>query len=281
MMSSTRQVVWWVSLALLLYGLAFCLACQLASPSQCLAQSDVLGQLLGDTRVLVGQEMYEQADKYFHRGVGHVHKEAFEDVFKRWALQITPRQHVHAHGSEVTEIMPWLRFATKADPSNVEPWLVSSYWVADELGQVGEAHKIVDEALQYQPKNYQLYAERGRLFLMQRKPAQAANALDIALRLWPSKMSRDDEQVRLDLARLLVYRGFLHEWNQEPEAAVIAYKKALAIQPNQTALRGQISEVEAGVDRRAWLEQAWETLFHPVNPMEECPHDHDHHHDEG
>ncbi len=274
-MPFSRQTVWGLLAGLSCLILAFCLACELAAPEDHGDDYDALSQLLGESRSLLGRGFYEQADRYFHRGVGHVHETAFKDFFVQWAELITPHSHEHAHGKEMAEVLPWLRFATKVDPEHVEPWLVSSFWMADELGQLDTAHKIVDEALRNHSGDYRLYAERGRLFLKQRKPAEAAHALDTALRQWsPVAADGDEEQASLDAVKILAYRAFLYEWAGDTNAAIAAYEHALSLRPDHKALRERVHALRAGVDRRAWLEHAWDTLFAAPNPMQDCGHEH-------
>lgn len=274
-MSVSRQTMWGLLAGLSCWMLAFCLACTLAVPEGEGDDYDALSQLLGESRALLGRGFYEQADRYFHRGVGHVHETAFEDFFVQWAEHITPHSHEHAHGKEMAEILPWLRFATRVDPENVEPWLVSSFWVADALGQIDRAHEILDEAQRAHPGDYRLYAERGRLFLQQRKPAEAAHALDTALRQWtPEAADGDEEEASLDAVKILAYRAFLHEWAGETNAAIAAYEQSLSLRPDSKALRERVQALRAGIDRREWLEHAWDSLFAAPNPMQDCGHEH-------
>ncbi len=274
-MTVSRQNAWGFLAGLSFWILAFCLACELAAPEDHGDDYDALSQLLGESRSLLGLGFYEQADLYFHRGVGHVHETAFKDFFMQWAEQITPQSTEHAHGKEMAEVLPWLRFATKVDPKNVEPWLVSSFWMADELGQLDTAHTIVDEALRNHPGDYRLYAERGRLLLKQRKTAEAACALDTALRHWsPVAADGDEEQASLDAVKILSYRAFLYEWAGETNAAVSSYEHALSLRPDQKALRERVDELRAGVDRRASLENVWDNLCAAPHPMRDCGHEH-------
>lgn len=274
-MPVARQTVWGLVAGVSCWILAFCLACVLADPESQADDYDALSQLLGESRSLLGRGFYEQADRYFHRGVGHVHETAFADFFVQWAEHITPHTHEHTHGKEMAEILPWLRFTTRVDPEHVEPWLVSSFWMADELGQIDRAHAIIDEALRTHRGDYRLYTERGRLFLKQRKPAEAARALDTALRQWsPEAADGDKEQASLDAAKIRSYRGFLHEWAGETNAAIAAYEQSLSLRPDQKALRDRVQALRAGVDRRAWLDEAWDSLFVAPNPMQDCGHEH-------
>ena len=137
-MSDSRSSSWLLPAAalLLLWGVAFSMAAQLTlSPLNLLSgDTSVAERLLGASRVAFGNSFFEEADNYFHKGVGHVHQKAFSnDLFQMLKAEIEPSVHVHPEGVEVSEIMPWLRFTTEMDPNNVDAYLTTAYWLEDSI----------------------------------------------------------------------------------------------------------------------------------------------------
>lgn len=188
---------------------AFSLACALVEPESGPTDGGWVERLLGSTRVALGGQCYEQADRYFHRGVGHTTTKAFDDPFQRVARRITPEEHQHTAGFEVGEIMPWLRWTTRMDPHNVEAYLVAAYWAAGPLGQQDAAERIYREALRVNPGDYRVVYDWARWALRHGDRDRAARLLDSALRCWPAPVGAADRQAQLDRQGMLEFRAAL------------------------------------------------------------------------
>jgi len=160
----------WVALVLaVMWGTAFALCCRLTSEplmpgdetdSPAMAGSVAI-KALGASRVAVGDQLYANADRTFHMGVGVYRRRAFTSGFMRLARAIAPEEHVHLHAESVNEIVPWLYFATRADPHNVEAYVVAAFWLAGEGNRPDLAEHVLDEARANNPKDYRVYLEKG------------------------------------------------------------------------------------------------------------------------
>lgn len=193
----------WVALFLaVMWGTAFALACRLTSEplmfgdetdspvttgspatagSPAIAGSSAMAdsvaiKAFGATRMAVGNQLYANADRAFHMGVGVYRRPAFTSGFMRLAQAIMPEGIAHLHADGVNEMVPWLYFATRADPHNVEAYVVAAFWLAGEGGRPDLAERVLNEARANNPKDYRVYQEKGRLAL------KAA--------LWPRRRAR-------------------------------------------------------------------------------------------
>jgi tetratricopeptide (TPR) repeat protein len=232
-----------------------------------------MANVLGSSRTALSQSLYETADAYFHHGVPHTHREALTNsVFKRLAKRMHPDVHDHAEGDEVKEIMPWLRFATQMDPHNVEAYLVAAFWLASTVDQPQEALDVLREAQRNNPGDYRIYADKGRVYMFMHDKERAVKALERGLRLWPGNQDPQDEQTRIDLARMLSYRAFLYELAGQEQSALALFRRAQKITPGNPALERRVAMLENGQVNTEWAHDAWEHLF----TVHEDEHDHGH-----
>jgi len=277
MSRAVSQEIWPLAALLLLCGAAFALACRLAELDFQAAQAEdsVAGRLLVASRRVAGEHLVEMADQYFHQGVPHLHERALHDVFQRWRDQISPTAHRHPRERGIHEIMPWLRFATAVDPDNVEAFVTAAYWLAGQGGRPDVAEQVLREAQQLHPRDYRIYQERGRIYLLQRKGPEAARAFDAALLLWPSGLDSEEDAVRSDLGQIIAYRAFLCEVEGNEDRALELFKRAAAMFPDNKALRRRVSALEQGEPSRKWAQKNWDQLFAAPSCAREG-HDHDH-----
>lgn len=265
-----------------LWVAGFALACRLGDNVSGGAEEgeSVLGRLLGGSRDALSEELYLTADLYFHRGVPHQSVKVIDDVFQEWAREVQPSAHEHARGEYLYEIMPWLRFATQMDPHNVEAYVVAAYWMGEGRDpDVGLA--ILQEALRHN-RDYRLYSEKARLHMILQEGSKAARALDAGIRLWPSEQDPKEKQVRLELARMLTYRAFLHELDGEAKQALELFRRSREMFPDNKALARQVEMLEKGEITQSWAQGTWKVLF-PAKMQ--CArgevHEHEHEHEHG
>jgi tetratricopeptide (TPR) repeat protein len=261
---------------LMLWGTAFALGCFVVpnDPADDLG-GGVMAQLFTSSRGVLAEKFYLTADTYFHRGVGHHKEQAFTSWLESLHDNVRPESHEHAEGEEIAEIMPWLYFAAETDPDNVETVLVTAYWLSRNLNRPDEALALVNEALRRHPDDYELYAERARIYMMKHNAVKAANNLDHAIMLWPSDENPDDEGARLNLAQILSYRGFLWQIEGNADEAIRVYERAYAMFPEHDGLRMRLKRLRRGELRMSWARDTWQALFAE-------PHDdHDEHDDHG
>ena len=238
-------------MVILALGMSFCLSCWISlaianDPAKADDQS-AFGMMLGESKVALTGYFYEQADTFFHGGWEHQTKEAFLDGFyQKLAGNISPRYHIHLSGSEVKEIMPWLRLATITDPHDVRIFLDAAFWLTHEAARPDLAEKVLLNAQIENPFNYQIQLERGRLFLMEKKIKDARNAFNAGLAFWPGKEKTDNYETLDGKARLLLYRALLHEADGNKNEAISCLKQILALFPDRANIQKRIQEIEEG-----------------------------------
>jgi len=270
------------------WGLAFSLACILTASTPLPAQEGGLTDfLLGESRQAMSLTFFNEADLYFHKGVGHIESKAdTHSVFQRWQGNIIPEQHAHSDGGESAEILPWLKLATRADPNNVDAFLVSAFWAATGLHRSDIANQILAEGQRLNPNDYRIPLEKGRMSIRTRDFDSAFSALESALSLQAhsaaSSAEPDDRQFALDKAEILVFLGFLHELRETPGKAIECYKNALAIFPDRHYIKERIVLLEGGQtpkdSARSLLDKLTRQTVHDACQKDEG-HDHDHAHE--
>lgn len=227
--------------------LAFVLACLIPvlTPEEG-DMSGLTGKVIGEGRSAVSASLYEQADLYFHKGVGVVTKRAItNDWFQRSLDEISPHAHRHAEGVDSAEILPWLRMATSVDPHNVEAFLVMSFWLVTGVKRPDLAAQVLAEAQRQNPRDYRLPQEQGRMAIHEGRLTDARRKVEAALSRWPSGLP-EDRQALLDKAELYVLLGFLLEEGGEREKAVENFKNALAIFPERAYIKERVTVLERG-----------------------------------
>jgi len=272
-----------------MWGAAFSMACRLTldPPSNRKGDVSVAGQVFGASRLAFSSSFFTQADDYFHLGVGHVKPKAISnDRIQRWHAALQPSGHVHAEGAAVHEIMPWLEFAIRANPQNVDAYLTAAYWLG-----VAQRPYLAERVLllgqQQNPGDHRILAERARLLFDRHDDARAAALLDEGLRVWPSRLDPQDSQALLDLAAMLSYRGFLYELAGDSKAALALFRKALEASPGNVGLERRVRALEAGEDMTDKDRAVWNTVFgrnrtcgrEAEHLHDGDDHDHDHDHD--
>ncbi|MEI6633707.1 MAG: hypothetical protein WCP22_07810 [Chlamydiota bacterium] len=266
-----------------LAALSFSLACRLTTDPSFTppASTSLLGRLLGESRRAIGDDLFEQAERYFHRGVGHSRKAVSMGFFQRLSDEVQPRVPEHLAGGDIYEMMPWLRFATRMDPHNVDAYLGAAFWVAaQDDGHQQHALDILSEAQRNNPDDYRIPLERAQLLIHHGELHKAARAVDLALVMWENTRGVDPGQKRLDRAALLNYRGFLHELDGRPAEALVCYREHLSIRPEADGVRQIVQGIEQGRRSRADAERVLGAFMKKkITPDEYCHHDDDHPHD--
>ncbi len=232
--------------------LAFILACSLTASSPTPDPDAGLTEiLLGESRQALSLSFFNQADLFFHKGVDHIQSQAdTHSIFQRWQADITPEQHAHAEGAGSAEILPWLKLATRADPHNVDAFLVSAFWAASGLHRNDLAHQILNEAQRLNPGDYRIPLEKARLAIRTGNLTSAFSLLETVLILQsqtPVQGEEPDRQLTLDRAETFIYLGFLHEIRGTPSMAIECFKNALAIFPERVYIQGRVTLLEKGI----------------------------------
>ena len=272
----------WVTLFLaVIWGTAFALCCRLTS--EALIPGDETDSMaikaLDTSRTAVGEQLFEEADRTFHKGVGIYRRKAFTSWFSRLGQAITPEEHVHLHAESVNELVPWLYFAIRANPHYVEAYAVAAFWLAGEGGRPDLAERVLDEARANNPRDYRVYLEKGHLALKMGALTKATRAFDAANRLWERDSGSDKVQAQLDRAEMLACRGLLYEENKDIPHALTCYRDVLTIFPSRTGIRERMTELVKSGRARVAPADMWQAIIfqrQSVNEREEAEHHADH-----
>ena len=183
-----------------------------------------MAALMGDSRRLFANQLFVEADVYFHSGYyptifdtaeaentldmnskeeavtpqaasasGRRHYEdeggGFmgrpRDWVERFGRNFIPTEHTHLANGKVREILPWLRLSADMDPHRIQTYLTASYWLRGTLGQPDEAEQFLREGLRANPDSYEILIELGYVYDFNNKnPRIARNLFDLALRKW-------------------------------------------------------------------------------------------------
>jgi tetratricopeptide (TPR) repeat protein len=226
--------------------------------------------LLGESRQALSLSCFNQADLFFHKGVDHIQARAdTHSIFQRWQAGITPEQHAHAEGAGSAEILPWLKLATRADPHNVEAFLVAAFWAAAGLHRNDLAHQILAEAQRLNPGDYRITLEKGRMAIRAGNLPSAFSSLEAVLSLQsqaPVSGGEPDRQFALDRAETFIFLGFLYEIQGTPSKAIECFKNALAIFPERVYIKTRVTLLEEGTippdSARSLLEKLTQQTAH-------------------
>ncbi len=157
------------------------------------SDAPVFVRFLGEGRSIVSSLSVLQADRYFHGGVEHIqcghekgiaiaqrdieHYEQHKHESNSGApgrskynillnisraLEIT--DHVHLHGDQLKEIIPWLYYAAEIDPHNERAYVLTGFYLCDRLGKVDQAIAFLRKGLSKNPGSWEINAELGRIY---------------------------------------------------------------------------------------------------------------------
>lgn len=262
-----------------LWAAAFSLACLIFIQSGSAAPDAARGagtpallRLLGGSRTALGGRLYLKADNVFHKGVSQPAPRAFHGWFSDLHDAIAPRMQQHLQPGAMQEVAPWLYFAIRMDPGNVTAYAVGAFWLAEQLGRPDLAIELLREAYRHHPRDYRVFLEQGRLWLrLGRRPA-AARALDAGLRLWPRPLPAEEDDARLDLAQMRMYRAVLAELQGETDLAAELYAGILAEFPARSGTRARLESLRRGEQPRPPAADLLDNLL--AHNRHICQHDH-------
>ncbi len=229
-------------------------------------QGNILQCLLGDSRRMLSNQMFVEADVYFHSGfypsmfdeaasfrTTHVatdsgaeegHNEGDETTFlgdsRDWietlGRNFFPSSHTHLdvggaeekHVGQEREILPWLRASVAMDPQRVESYVVASFWLRERLNAVDEAEQFLREGLMVNPDSYELLYELGRSAWESRHNAERARHLWLtAIRRWHSTQDRAAEPDVFMLRSIYADLAHMEETEGNLEQARDCFAKAV------------------------------------------------------
>jgi tetratricopeptide (TPR) repeat protein len=274
----------WLMLGLLLAG-CFSLATYLQPRQAAREQAEgrtggVLTLLLGDGRKMFANEFFAKADAYFHRGnypsifdedshqeENHMteaasggadseagHEELEEklppprDFIERFGRHFYPTEHVHLHGGEEQEMLPWLRLSADMDPHRVETYAVTAYWLRKRLGMVAEAEQFLREGLRSNPGDPELLYQLGLLYLENHKNlTRAHNLWMAALPRWEVVEGTKEKPNQLLHEEILIGLARIEAHQAEFGQAIEHLKQLKLISPSPEEIQRQIDALETRV----------------------------------
>jgi tetratricopeptide (TPR) repeat protein len=244
--------------------------------------SSPLLALVGDSRRLFANQFFIMADVYFHSGYyptifdehktespSHLDVASHEqpgqaepakkepddddhflatpkDWIERFGRNFFPTVHTHLEGKKAQEILPWLKLSADMDPSRIDTYVTTSYWLRTRLNKAREAEQFLREGLRANPDSYEILLELGRVYYYnENNPRVARNLWEAALAKWRQQDQarldpnpRQREQILGELVRDDERSGDLKKWLADLEAL----KQAV---PQRTSLDKQIADVKA------------------------------------
>jgi len=174
---------------------------------------------------------------------------ALQDDLAR-AIATTLVAHVNRAEAERTLLKPpaaWQAYEHYVRGADI----LAGYWSSVEVSHLYESRSLLEKSLQIDPTFARAYASlsttyviawRNRLDKHHLDPA----ALDEALRLAGRAV-----QLGPNLPQAHASLGVVLAWKRQPDAAVVAFEKAVALNPNFTDWRMAIALVYAGQSARA------------------------------
>lgn len=82
-----------------------------------------------------------------------------EREIKPWRDPSLP--HIHSDGKE---LLPWYRVMTVSDPTNIRAYIIGNSWLTRQA-KVDEALAFLDEGIEHNPEQFQLYYYKGKLLV--------------------------------------------------------------------------------------------------------------------
>ena len=215
--------------------------------------------------------MIVEADRYYHQGVGHTtERVTLSEVMMKWGDAIAPKQHTVLGGGDLEEIMPWFRFATKVDPQNVDAYVTAAYWCVRN-GHPERAKKVLDEALEKNPDDFEVLLAMGHAFRQTGMSAAAEEAYEQGLQAWSSRTDRDEREMRVHLTELLLSLGSLCEERGDIDQAITYYASLQQRFPEHNAIGERITALQQGEK----LNRV--NFWNHTDPTGLCSHEHGEH----
>lgn len=145
-----------------------------------------------------------------------------------------------------TELLPWYRLITLSNPKNIRGYVIGSFWLLsnNNVKQTNEALKFINEGLKNNPKSFQLYLMRGRIFLRLNDNKRAlenfTKARQLAIAQRP-KEGTDNPVWTIDLEEDFLfafrYEAILFRDSGNIQRALEIAKKALEYAPNDKSFQ--------------------------------------------
>jgi tetratricopeptide (TPR) repeat protein len=176
---------------------------------------NVLASLLGDGRQTIADYLYVRSDIYFHSGYypsifdrARAEEEKDSDVshpeetnappeagflgppqdwIDKFSRHFRPNRHTHLSGSQVAEMLPWMRLSADLDPHRIQTYIVASYFLRDYMKKPDLARDFLRTGLQANPNSPELRYQLGLVYF------ENLNDLPHAKNVWLGALRSWDE----------------------------------------------------------------------------------------
>lgn len=149
--------------------------------------------------------------------------------------------------AEMGEMLPWLQLSVAMDPQRVESYLVSAFWLSENMGKPAEAEQVLREGLRANPDSYELLFELARLQLeTYHNPGQARIVWSAALRKWQKTQAGLAEPDLFFKGRIMAYLARAEEELGDKASAIDHLSEAEAATGNRGLYRERLDRLKAG-----------------------------------
>jgi len=211
--------------------------------------TDVLMQVLGGTTELAAEKAYQQTEVYLHAGVTDDSLEGSRQpsrsrrlplmgLVRRLHGETAPKAHRHLQGDDEKELLPWFVAAVRLNPHHIDAWRDGSYWFY-RTGDFHRAEEFISDGIRCNPRDYQLYLDRGILYHRLKKWENSVGDLETARKLWKS----DSRDAPFDRKAIRIY---LNDSRKH-------LKSAAADQPPAGPLAADGWRLDAGLKLIRWV----------------------------
>jgi tetratricopeptide (TPR) repeat protein len=217
-------------------------------PHRHMDSRSMLDDALGSARAILAAQLYERADLYFHRGVPHTESRALQNNwFESTHRTIAPREHAHAEGDAIGDILPWLSMTIRTDPAGEDAYVVAAHWLSKSLGRHEEALLLLRSGLLEVDHPYMLLTSRGKVLLRQRRWAEAADALGSAIKQIHLLNPTPNAEALIDMREATLLHAFANEAAGNTAAAMVSLRNYIALTPERAAaLQARLDMLAAG-----------------------------------
>jgi tetratricopeptide (TPR) repeat protein len=169
-----------------------------------------------------------------------------QDFLEAFGRHFFVSQHSHMKNADAKELLPWFKIAAELDPTRIETYTVTAFWLRTELKRVNEAEEFLREGWKANPDSYAIIFELGRLYENDRKDDQRArNLFEIALKKWNAQESQKEKPDMFGLEQILA-NLVETEYRLGDYRACLQHLEQLApISPYPETIRKHIGDVKA------------------------------------
>lgn len=166
---------------------------------------------------------------------------AYDHFFYRQYTKVASTAHEHLDASE--ELVPWLYASVRLNPGNERSAILTAYWLTEQLDRSDDAERILRAALAERPFSWRLRAELSWHHYRHGRFGPALRQCASALQLF--KPDPDEEQARLDLARLWRLASACQEALGDIERALACAERVVTLVPASEAARHRVEVLRA------------------------------------